>query len=233
MSKPVCAVVGVGPGNGAAFARKFSDEGYRVALMARSSITTGDLAEELPDARAYECDVTDPAHIEGAFGAAAEELGPIDTVIYNAGSGVFGNFLENSPEDFESAWRINAMGLFIAARKVAPPMIDAGRGNIIVTGATASLRGGARFAAFASAKAAQRNLAESMARELGPKGIHVALLVVDGVVDTPRSRSMMKDASDDAFMQPSHIAAAAWSLVQQPRSAWTFLMELRPFGEKW
>lgn len=233
MSKPVCAVVGVGPGNGAAFARKFSDEGHRVALMARSAITTGDLAEELPDARAYECDVTDPAHIEGAFGAATEELGPIDTLIYNAGSGVFGSFLENSPEDFETAWRINAMGLFIAARKVAPNMIDAGRGNIIVTGATASLRGGARFAAFASAKAAQRNLAESMARELGPKGIHVALLVVDGMVDTPRARATMKDVPDDKFMQPAHIAAAAWAIASQPKSAWSFLMELRPFGEKW
>lgn len=233
MGKPVCAVFGVGPGNGASFARRFSAEGHSVALLARGTAFIGRLSDELPDARAYSCDATDPEQIDAVFGRIEAELGPVETLIYNAGSGVRGSIEEVSPEDFETAWRINCFGLYHAARRVIPRMKAAGRGNIVVVGATASLRGGAKFAAFASAKAGQRNLAQSMARHLWPDGIHVSLLIIDGVVDLPRTRERMPDKPDEFFLDPDAIAAAVWQTTQQDRSAWSFEVEVRPFQEKW
>lgn len=233
MNDSVCAVVGVGPGNGAAFARHFAKEGHAVALLARQSDTIGALATELPRARAYSCDVTAPGDIEDSFGAIASELGPIETLVYNAGSGMWGNIEEISAEQLENSWQINTRGLFQATRQVLPAMVEAGRGNIVVIGATASLRGGANFAAFASAKAAQRSLAQSMARHLGPKGIHVSLVIIDGVVDIPRTREMFPDRADDSFLKPEHIADTVYQLTRQPASAWTFEVDLRPATENW
>ncbi len=233
MSKPVCAVVGVGPGNGAAFARRFSSEGYATALLARSTELTEELVTQLSDSRAYACDVTDPNAVEKAFAAIRSELGEVDTLLYNAGSGMWGNIEDVSAEDLETAWRINTLGAFLASRQVIPAMKDARKGNIIFTGATASLRGGANFTAFASAKAAQRNLAQSMARHLGPSGIHVALLIVDGVIDLPRTRKMMPDAPDSRFLQPEDIADTVLGIAQQKPSAWTFEADIRPYTEKW
>lgn len=233
MGKPVCVVFGVGPGNGASFARRFSAEGHAVALLARGTEFTTSLAAELPDARAYACDAMDPARIDAVFGEIEAELGPVETLIYNAGSGIWGTVEEVSPEDFETAWRINCLGLYHAARRVIPGMKSAGKGNIIVIGATASLRGGARFAAFASAKAAQRNLTQSLARNLWPDGIHVALLIIDGVIDLPRTRQRLPDKPDEFFLDPDEIAAAVWNTARQHRSAWSFEVEVRPFQEKW
>ena len=233
MTKPVCAVVGIGPGNGEAFARRFDREGYRLALLSRSTGLSGKLAGELADARAYECDVTGAAAIERAFNEVAGELGPVDTLLYNAGAGQFGSIDDVSADDFESAWRVNALGLFLAARQVIGPMREAGRGNIIITGATASLRGGASFAAFASAKAAQRNLAQSMARRLWPEGIHVALVIVDGMIDSPRTRSFAPDRAGEGFLQPDDIAETVYRLAVQPRSAWSFEVDVRPHVERW
>jgi len=231
--KPVCVVIGVGPGNGAAFARRFAGEGYRVALLARRRALSDELASELPGARAYSCDVSDPASIESAFAAIEADLGAPSVVVYNAGSGVFGTFEDVSPADFEAAWRVNALGLFAVARRVAPAMRAAGAGSLIVVGATASRRGVPRTAAFAPAKAAQRSLAESLARTLWPAGIHVALIVVDGVVDLPATRAWMKDKPDSFFIQPNDVADTALYLARQPRSAWSFEVEARPFGESW
>lgn len=233
MSKPVCVVFGVGPGNGASFARRFSAEGRAVALLARGSDFTTALAAELPDAGAYACDATDPAAIDAVFGEIEAEFGPVETLIYNAGSGIWGTVEEVSPEDFEAAWRTNCLGLYHAARRVIPGMKAAGRGNIFVVGATASLRGGARFTAFASAKAAQRNLAQSMARHLWPDGIHVALLIIDGVIDLPRTRQRLPDKPDEFFLDPDEIAAVVWNTTRQNRSAWSFEVEVRPFRENW
>ncbi len=233
MTKPVCAVVGVGPGNGAAFARRFSSEGYAVALLARSTKLSEELAATLPDSRAYACDVTDPNAIEQAFSAIRNDLGEVDTLLYNAGSGVFGDIEQVSADDLETAWRINTLGSFLAARQVIPAMKKAKKGNIIFTGATASLRGGANFAAFASAKAAQRNLAQSMARHLGSSGIHVALLIVDGMIDLPRTRQMMPDAPDERFLNPDDIAETVFNISQQKPSAWSFETDVRPYTEKW
>lgn len=233
MSRPVCAIPGAGPGLGASLARRFADAGYGVAMMARDADRLDDLAAGIDGARAYACDVTDAADVARAFDAVAADLGPVTTLLYNAGNAVFGAVDEVSPGDFESAWRVNALGLFHCTRQVLPAMRENGDGCILVTGATASRRGGARFAGFAAAKAAQRSLAESMARQLGPEGIHVALAIIDGVIDTPRTRQMMADRPDDAFLDPDAIAETYLHVAQQPRSAWTFELDLRPHAENW
>ena len=157
--KPVCVVVGVGPGNGSAFARRFAAEGYAVALVARSTGLTSTLAQELPVARAYACDVGDLTALERTFALIKSDLGSVDVLVYNAGKGVWGSAEEVTFQDFEAAWRTNTFGAFAAARCVVPAMKRRGAGNIIFIGATASRRGGAKTAAFASAKAAQRSLA--------------------------------------------------------------------------
>jgi NAD(P)-dependent dehydrogenase (short-subunit alcohol dehydrogenase family) len=232
-NRPVCVVIGVGPGLGAAFARRFAREGYRVALLARRSAVVEPLAAALEGARAFTCDVSDPASIDDTLAAIERELGPPAVVIYNAGSGVFGTFDDVSPADFEMAWRVNALGLFLVARRVAPAMKAAGQGCLLVVGATASRRGVPRTAAFAPAKAAQRSLTESLARTLWPAGIHVALIVVDGVVDLPATRAWLKDKPDSFFVQPDEVSETAFHLARQPRSAWSFEVEVRPFGESW
>jgi NAD(P)-dependent dehydrogenase (short-subunit alcohol dehydrogenase family) len=233
MAKPVCVVVGVGEGNGAAFARAFAREGMSLALLARGTEFTQALADEIGEARAYPCDVTDPAAIAKAFDAIRTDLGDPGVLIYNAGSGVRGDAESIGLEAFENAWRANALGALAASQQVIPAMKAAGQGAIIFIGATASLRGGAQTAGFASAKAAQRILAESMARSLWPQGIHVALIVIDAVVDLPRTRQRMPDKPDDFFIKPDDVAATAVWLAKQPRSAWTFEVVVRPFGEKW
>jgi NAD(P)-dependent dehydrogenase (short-subunit alcohol dehydrogenase family) len=233
MASPVCVVVGVGPGNGASFARRFAQEGYAVALLARRAELTTELAAQLPGARAYACDVGDARSIASAFESIRRDLGEVDVLVYNAGSGTWGTVEEISAEQLEAAFRINASGLLSATQAVVPAMKTRRQGSIIVVGATASRRGGAKTAAFAPAKAAQRSLCESMARHLGPQGIHVALIIIDGVVDLPSTRQRMKDKSDDFFVKPDDVATTALWLVGQPRSAWSFEVEARPFGETW
>ena len=233
MTKPVCVVVGVGEGNGAALARAFAAEGMAVALLARTTDFTSALAEELGDARAFACDVSDPDDVAEAFARIVDELGDPATIIYNAGSGTWGDVEAISLDDFEQAWRINAYGALAVSQQVVPAMKAAGSGTIIFIGATASRRGGPRTAAFAPAKAAQRSLAESMARSLGPAGIHVALIVIDAVVDLPGTRRMMPDKPDSFYLKPEDMAATAVWLASQPRSAWTFEVDVRPFGENW
>lgn len=230
---PVCAIVGAGPGNGAAFARRFAAEGYRVALLARNLERLSELAATLPDSRAYACDVTDGASIRAAFEAIAHDLGPAEVLVYNAGKMVWGDPLAVGEADFEAAWRVNTHGAFLAARAVLPAMLAAGHGTILFVGATASRRGRPSTTAFAAAKAAQRSLAESLARAYGPQGIHVSLLIIDGVVDEPVNRPAFPGRPDEFFAQPGDIAETAVFLARQPRSAWTFELDVRPFGEPW
>ncbi|HEU5061196.1 MAG TPA: SDR family oxidoreductase [Kofleriaceae bacterium] len=232
-NSPVCVVVGIGPGLGAAFARRFAGEGYRVALLARRRELSDRLAATLEGARAYSCDASDPPSIDATFRSIEADLGAPEVVVYNAGSGVFGGFEDVTVADFEMAWRVNALGLFAVARRVAPAMRAAGQGSLLVVGATASRRGMRRTAAFAPAKAAQRSLTESLARTLWPVGIHVALIVVDGVVDLPETRAAMADRPDSFFVRPDDVAATGLWLARQPRSAWSFEVEARPFGETW
>jgi NAD(P)-dependent dehydrogenase (short-subunit alcohol dehydrogenase family) len=231
--KRVCVVAGVGPGNGAAFARRFGTEGYSVALLARSSAFSTQVASTLPDARVYECDVADADSVARAFDAIRRELGEPEVLVYNAGSGVWGTVEDATPADFENAWRVNTLGGFLASKQVIPAMKRAGRGSIVFVGATASRKAGARSAAFSSAKGAQRSLAESMARALWPAGIHVALIVVDGVVDLARTRQRMSDKPDSFFVKPDDVAEIGFRLTQQRPAAWSFEVEARPFGESW
>ena len=230
---PVCAVVGVGPGNGEALARRFAADGYALALMARRTDLTTKLASKLKRAKSYACDVAEAASVEVAFAAARADLGEVDALIYNAGSGAWGHVEEVKAEDMERSWRVNTLGLFLTAQQAIPAMRRKGEGAIIVVGATASRRGAAGAAAFAQAKMAQRALAESMARHLWPVGVHVALIVVDGVVGGPVMRSRFQERPDDFFIDPAGVATIAADLVAQDRSAWSFEVEARPFAEKW
>lgn len=233
MTSSTTAVIGVGPGNGSAFARRFARGGDKIALLSRSEARLQALSAELDsESGSFVCDAGDPDSVKSALTRASETLGPIDTLLYNAGSGVFGGIDAVDAQRMEEAWRINVLGLFSAAQAVLPSMRERGEGRIIVTGATASLRGGANFVAFAQAKAAQRSLAQSLARTLHPEGIHVALVIVDGVIDLPRTRDRMPDLPPEAFLQPDHIAEAVWFLARQPRSAWTFELDLRPHVER-
>lgn len=233
MKKPVCVVVGVGPGNGAAFARYFVNKNYTVALIARGHEYITQLAHELVDTHAYACDVTDVTAVKNTFTKINNDLGEITTLIFNAGSGIWGNVEEISPAAFESAWRTNTFGLLTISQQIIPTMKQNKHGNIIIVSATASRRGMIKTAAFASAKAAQRILAESMARYLWPDGIHVALIVIDGIVDLPQTRLRMPDKPDSFFVNPDDVAATGYWLTQQPPSAWSFEVEARPFAETW
>ena len=229
MSAPVCAVVGVGPKNGAAFARRFDAAGYAVALLSRSTDFSAKLAKELKQARAFACDATDSASVTAAFESVAAELGPVDVLIYNAGGGSWQDIEEITPEDFERGWRVNAYGALVASQQVIPAMLERGAGHIIFVGATASLRGRPKTTGFASAKAAQRSLAQSMAKHLGPQGIHVALMIIDGPIDDAGSEA----AAAGKLLDPNDIAGLAHYLTTQPKSAWSFEVDARPSQESW
>ena len=227
MGRPLCVVVGVGPKNGQAFARRFAQEGYAVALLSRTTTYAESLAKEL-GGRAYACDVTDGVAIANAFDKVREDFGEVDVLLYNAGSGQFGTFDEVPDEEFERGWQINVRGLLQSTREVVGSMRERGTGTIVVTGATASLRGTPFTAAFASAKAAQRSLAQSLARQLGPDGIHVALLIIDGAIGSDD-----RSTDDGTRLKPSDIAETVYQIATQPRSAWSFEVDVRPFKESW
>ncbi len=232
MSK-LCVITGVGAGNGASFSRRFTREGYRVVMLARNLAYLESLATEIPGSVAMECDVRDAGAIQHVFARIHEEIGTVDTLIYNAGAGEWASIMDTSLEGMQSSWATNTLGLVACAQEVIPSMTEKGEGNIMVIGATASLRGGAQSTAFASAKAAQRSVAQSMARDLGPKGIHVGYLIIDGIIDIERTRERFPDRADDLFMQPDAIADSVYAMTQQDRSAWAFEIDLRPYGEKW
>lgn len=231
--QPVCLVTGVGPGTGTALVRRFHEGGYAVAMLTRTKARLDALEAELPDAKGYVCDLADEAAVNAAVSAVGEDLGAPEVVIHNAVGGARGDFMTIDPAILQQNFQVNVMGLLYLSRAVAPAMIDAGHGSIIVTGNTAATRGKDFFAGFAPTKAAQRILAESIARSVGPKGVHVAYIIIDAVIDLRWTRKAFADAPDDFFIQPASIAQNAWYLHSQDKSAWTFLSELRPFGETW
>jgi NAD(P)-dependent dehydrogenase (short-subunit alcohol dehydrogenase family) len=233
MTDPVCVISGVGPGTGSALARRFATGGHRVAMLARNPQRLAELERELPYSKGYACDVSDAAQVEAAADRIERDLGVPTTLVHNAVGGAFGSFLEIDPAVLNRNFQVNTMGLLYLARRLTPAMISAGSGNVIVTGNTSALRGKPSFAGFAPTKAAQRILAESMARELGPKGVHVAYIIIDAVIDVPWTRERFKDRPDDFFIKPGAIAEEAWHLTQQNRSGWSFNVELRPYGESW
>ena len=226
---PLALITGVGPGTGAAVARRFAQGGYRVAMLARDADRLAALEREIPGSIGVPCDVSDAVALERAVG----QVGAPKVVVHNAVGGAFGTFDKIDAQTLQRNFEINTMALFHLARLVAPAMVNAGEGALIVTGNTSAQRGKAAFAGFAPTKAAQRILAESLARDLGPKGVHVAYLVIDAVIDVPWQRKRMPDARDDFFISPASIADEVFHLAHQPKDAWSFLAELRPFHETW
>lgn len=230
MSLPCCVVAGVGPGIGKACCELYASQGYRVIMLARQQAYLDQLAAEIDGhCEAIAVDLTDRARVLEVFAA----IGAVDTLIYNAARGTFGNFLDIDPGELEKNFAINTMGLLYCAQAVAPAMIERGSGSIMVTGNTAATRGGANFAAFAPSKGAARLLTQSMARTLGPAQVHVAYLVIDAAVDGPFARKLQPEQSDDFFTQPAAVAEAIWFLDQQPRNSWTAELDLRPHRETW
>jgi len=228
-AKPLALVTGVGPGSGAAVARRFAQGGYRVAMLARNAERLAALEAEIPDSLAVPCDVTDAT----ALKAVITQIGAPKVVVHNAVGGAFGNFMETDPAVLQRNFDINTMALLHLAQLTTPAMVDAGEGALIVTGNTSAQRGKPHFAGFAPTKAAQRILAESIARDLGPKGVHVAYLIIDAVIDVPWQRERQPDAANDFFIQPASIAEEVFHLAHQARDAWSFLAEVRPFHEPW
>jgi NAD(P)-dependent dehydrogenase (short-subunit alcohol dehydrogenase family) len=231
----VAAVLGVGPGLGAAVARRFAREGFAVALMARNEESVDGARQDIEGmggkALPVATDATDPLSVEAAFGRVREELGDPEVFAYNAGAFQLGGILEVEPDRFDECFRANCAGAFYAARQVLPAMVEGGRGTILLTGATAALRGSARFAALAVGKFGLRALAQSMAREFGPQGIHVAHVIIDGQINTPRVREMSSDREDHTMLSPDAIAETYWQLHSQDPTAWTLELDLRPAVE--
>ena len=232
MDGGVAAILGVGPGLGAAVARRFAREGFAVGLMARGEESLAAAREEVEGAGgtalAVAADATDATSVASAFDQVREGLGEPEVFVYNAGAFQMGGILELSPEQFDECFRANCSGAFYGAQQVLPAMLERGRGTIILTGATAALRGSANFAALATGKFGLRALAQSMAREFGPQGIHVAHVVIDGQINTPRLRQAQPDREESTTLSPDAIAETYWGLhIQDPR-AWTLELDLRP-----
>lgn len=232
-TSPLALVTGVGPGTGSAIARRLAAGGYRVALLARDAARLDALAAELPGSRAWPCDLTDTAQLHATLDDIVAAMGAPELVVHNAVGGAFATFQEIDPAVLAHNFQVNTMALLHLAQRLAPAMVAAGKGAIVVTGNTSALRGKAKFAGFAPTKAAQRILAESMARDLGPKGVHVAYIVIDAVIDVPWTRKAYPNAADEFFIQPRAIADEVWHVAHQDRSAWSFNVEVRPYGENW
>ena len=227
--------MGVGPGLGASVARRFAREGFAVALMARKEESVAGVREEIEGnggAALYaSADATDPASVEVAFGQVRDKIGDPEVFVYNAGAFQMGGVLEVDSRRFDECFKANCAGAFYAAQQVLPAMIESGRGTILFTGATASLRGSARFSALAVGKFGLRALAQSMAREFGPQGIHVAHVIIDGQINTPRMREMSPDREEHTMLSPEAIADTYWRLHSQDPTAWTLELDLRPSVE--
>jgi NAD(P)-dependent dehydrogenase (short-subunit alcohol dehydrogenase family) len=233
MKNETAVVVGVGPGLGAALVRAFANEGYRVVAAARSAtalpaVNDGKLGDR---AIPIDCDATEPADVERLF-AIAEELGPPEVAIFNAGAFVRGSILETDPAEFERCWRVGCLAGFLVGQAAARRMVERGAGTIVFTGATASLRGGAGFVNLAAPKFGLRAVAQSMARELGPKNVHVAHVIIDGQIRSERYAHLESERGPDSLLAPDEIAAQYVALHRQHRSAWTHELDLRPWREK-
>lgn len=232
----VAVVVGVGPRLGRALAVRFAQGGFGVALVARHDESVRAVQAEIEAsggfARAFLADASDEESVRATFRRIDQELGAPEVLLYNAGAFQVGGILELSAASFEQAWRANCLGGLLSAQAVLPKMLERGRGSIIFSGATASLRGSARFAAVAVGKFGLRALAQSMAREFGPKGIHVAHVVLDGRIDTPNVRAKLAERDPHTFLDPMAIAETYWGLHSQDTSAWTQEIDLRPSVEK-
>ena len=232
-SRPVATVIGVGPGLGASLARRFAEK-YAVAINARTPDYLRTLASDIRarDGVALEvqADVSKAEDVRRAFELIRSQLGEPEVLLFNAAAGPFGNVNEVTAEQFENCMRVNALGAFLCAKQCAPSMMSRGRGVMLFTGATAGVKAGARSIAFGPGNFAKRGLAQSLARDLGPKGIHVAWINIDGGIDPPHRQR--PSVGKDDLLNPDAIAETYWHLAHQDRSAWTMELELRPFREK-
>lgn len=242
MSKPsVCCVIGTGDATGSAVARRFAKEGYTVCAARRTEAALKPLIDQITQeggrALAFGLDARREDQVVGFIDRIEAEVGPIEVLVFNVGGNVRFPILETTSQKYFKVWEMCAMAGFLAGREAARVMLPRGRGTLLFTGATASLRGAAGFAAFAGGKAALRALAQSMAREFGPQGLHVAHVVIDGLIDTAFARDhfaqRMAELGPDGILNPDHIAEAYWWLHSQPRDAWTFELDLRPSVERW
>jgi len=243
VSDRTAVVLGVGPpkGLGAAIARRFAREGFRVTVMGRSAekldATVAELRASGAVATGVIGDVTDEELVRRTVAAADTPDAPLEAAIFNAGGNWPQAFLEMDEAFLTDMWRTNALAGFFFAKAAIQAMLPRGRGMLVFTGATASLRGRANFGGFASAKAALRALAQSAAREFGPQGIHVAQVIVDGAIDGDRINTLLPGLKEsrgpDALLDPDAIAGNFWQLYQQPRSAWTHELDVRPWTENW
>ncbi|MFN7304837.1 MAG: SDR family oxidoreductase [Phenylobacterium sp.] len=241
--KGVCLVIGAGDGLGSAVARAFAAEGLAVCITrrARNLERLEALADEIRaaggEAHAFGCDARDESEVIALFERIEAEVGPLEVVVFNIGANVRFPIVETTSRVFTKVWEMACFAGFLAGREAARVMTPRGRGTLIFTGATASLRGRDGFAAFAAAKAGLRALAQSLARELGPQGVHVAHVVVDGAVDGTFIRSIRGEVDDllarDSILKPEEMAASYVHLHRQPRSAWTHELDLRPWSETW
>ncbi len=232
----IAVIAGVGPGLGAALARKFVKEECDVALLSRSSPYIKNLSTRLAEsgrkAIPIPTDITDADQVAESFARIREELGDPDILVNHAGNAAWGSFADLTPEAFEGAWRVCTLGGFLCSKQVVPGMLQKGGGNILFTGATSAVRGRAGALAFSSAKYATRGLASALAREVGPQGIHVAHVIIDGVIDTPGVRQRYKLRENEPLLEPDAIADTYWALIQQERSSWTFEVDVRPYNEE-
>jgi NAD(P)-dependent dehydrogenase (short-subunit alcohol dehydrogenase family) len=237
---PVALVVGAGDATGGAIARRFARGGYTVCATRRDAQKLQPLLDRIRAeggaAHGFASDARNEDAVAALYAGIEADIGPIEVLVFNIGANVPSGILEETARRYYKVWEMACFAGFLSGREAARRMVPRGKGTILFTGATASLRGGANFAAFAGAKHALRALAQSMARELGPRGIHVAHVVIDGAIDTDFIRENFPDRyalkDQDGILNPEHIAENYWMLHMQPRDAWTHELDLRPWIEK-
>ena len=240
-TSPVALVIGAGDATGGAIARRFAGGGYTACVTRREADKLVPLVEGIAAAggraHGFGSDARKEEEVVALVEQIERDIGPIEVMVFNIGANVPCSILEETARKYFKIWEMACFGGFLNGREVAKRMVARGRGTILFTGATAGLRGSANFAAFAGAKHALRALAQSMARELGPRGIHVGHVVVDGAIDTEFIRTTFPERyalkEQDGILDPDHIAENYWNLHMQPRDAWTFELDLRPYMEKW
>jgi NAD(P)-dependent dehydrogenase (short-subunit alcohol dehydrogenase family) len=240
-NKKVVLVVGAGDATGGAIAKRFAQEGYVACVTRRSADKLQPLVDAIKanggDAYGFACDARKEEEVIALVEQIESEIGPIEAFVFNIGANVPCSILEETARKYFKIWEMACFSGFLNAREVAKRMAKRQRGTILFTGATAGMRGAAGFAAFAGAKHGIRALAQSMARELGPMNIHVAHVVIDGAIDTDFIRESFPEKyatkDEDGILNPEHIAENYWYLHSQPRDAWTFELDLRPWSERW
>ena len=229
-------IAGVGPGLGESLARKFAGEGCAVGLFARSADYVESLADEIEadggEALGVPTDLAEPSQVRAGFEAVREALGPVDVLVNHASAGSWKGLTGLSVEEFERPFRVNGVGAFVCSQEAVSDMLERDGGTVIFTGATSAVRGRGGALAFSAAKFAARGMAESMARELGPEGIHVAHVVVDGQILGPDTPERYPGREEETFLDPDAMAETYWHLVEQDRSAWTLELDLRPHVEE-